>query len=410
MPLPSLRKRPKSQSEPNNHQVEYSPHQRPPNAAVERQEEDATPLGAVVDNVPDEHPQGHSKAAAVRIAGNPPSHSKDRAAHRSAHDNDEEHTPQRSRGAWLKAVLGRLTQLPMTLQVVMVAVPILAITWPWVFRPVSQRAPHDAFTHMDDDFGPDGYPRLPVAQADRKVTEQDAALMLQHAGGQSREATQALQQTEHGKSQRVRAAKVAVLHPTASASKPRRSVRFYGPGGTLVGPQEKISDTAVLLVGTRIEVVLDVGISTSHRGSVMGRVLKDVVSPQGHVVLTVGTFLKGRASGDFEAGRMFVDFDQAVVSGKTLRLQGYAIAHNEPGIAASKREITSQERQKASLADGVLETAKDVAGRVGDGVASALTRNVAHRSISQIQKDVTTQPSYVLSLPAGVRFEVIVTG
>ena len=357
--------------------------------------------------------QGH-KAVTRTAFANPPAKSETRSACGAAAEEDDAPVPVRVRGAWLAAGLTRLAQLPMTLQVVLVAVPILAVSWPWIFPPAPRRASRDAFSHLSDDFGPDGYPRMPVAQADRKVTEQDVALMI-HAGGRDRKAAAPTQQAEQDGGRHARVAKAAALRPAVTraetvAARPRRSVRFYGPGGTLEGPQEKASDMAALPIGTRIAVVLDVGTSTAHRGAVMGRVIQDVVSPQGQLVLGAGAFLKGRASGDFEAGRMFVDFDQAVVSGKTLRLQGYAIAHDEPGVAASRREITPQERQKASLADGVLETAKDVAGRVGEGVASALTRNVAHRSISQMQKDMTSQPSYVLSLPAGARFEVLVTG
>jgi serine/threonine protein kinase len=162
-----------------------------------------------------------------------------------------------------------------------------------------------------------------------------------------------------------------------------------------------------LPVGRTFAAKLEAGISSSMQATVIARLTADV-----HVgdtlVLAKGDVIRGRQGND--STRVRIDFTEAIHKGKIIKFRGHAISNGEPGLPAKKKAIPKEERGTNVVARGALRTAGTVAGALGGNIAGELAGNVANEGANEVRPDFRTQQPFVLTVPKGTRFRVMVTG
>lgn len=188
------------------------------------------------------------------------------------------------------------------------------------------------------------------------------------------------------------------------------SVEYAGSGDDgaqfFNAPKPK-SEPLALPVGSKLKAHLVSGISSSKHATVVARLTADIVV-NGTVVLAKGDVIKGRSSNDSQ--RVFVDFRQGIRGGRRIKFAGHAVTGTLPGLPATKKVIPKEERGTNVMARGALTTAGSVAARMGGGVAGELAGDVAREGVTEARPDFGERQPFVLTVPEGVRFTVIVTG
>lgn len=162
-----------------------------------------------------------------------------------------------------------------------------------------------------------------------------------------------------------------------------------------------------LPVGKTFPAKLEAGISSSMHATVIARLTQDV-----HVgddlILSKGDVIRGRQGND--STRIRIDFTEAIHNGVALKFKGHAISNGAPGLPATKKKIPKEERGTNVVARGALRTAGTVAGVLGGSVAGELAGNVANEGAAEVRPDFNNRVPFVLTVPKGTRFRVMVTG
>jgi hypothetical protein len=187
--------------------------------------------------------------------------------------------------------------------------------------------------------------------------------------------------------------------------------RFFTPGGLLKGtvePKSGARETLALRIGDRFKAKLEVGIVSSVREEVIASVVDDVVR-DGKRVLKKGDMLRGRTSNDDK--RIFIRFQSVDCGGRPLALNAYAVEKKMPGLRAVRREATLEEKSKKSAASGAISgVAREAGAILAEGSAvGRIVEGAANGVASEAQQEVKTDSSWVLEVPAGKTFEVVVT-
>lgn len=174
-----------------------------------------------------------------------------------------------------------------------------------------------------------------------------------------------------------------------------------------IGKPTPSAKTPALPAGISLQASLVTGISSAAHDVVLARLTKDVVIDD-KVVLKAGDILHGRSRHDFE--RIFIKFTRATHDATRLSFVGNAVTGGQPGIVATKRRVPKEERGTNVVARGALNTAGDVATRLGGGVTGALAGNVAREGVTEVRPDYREREPFVLTVPKGTHFTIIVLG
>jgi hypothetical protein len=200
-------------------------------------------------------------------------------------------------------------------------------------------------------------------------------------------------------------------HSAHSAREGENMGRFFQPGGLLQGaPSAKAASQEALglKVADRFKARLEVGIVSSVREEVIASVAEDVVRA-GKRVLKKGDILRGRSSNDDK--RVFIRVQSVETGGRSLAVNGYAIDKRMPGLRATRREATLEERSRKSAAGGAIGgVAREAGAILAEGsVVGRIAEGATNGVASEAQREMQPDSSWVLEVPAARTFEVVVT-
>lgn len=192
---------------------------------------------------------------------------------------------------------------------------------------------------------------------------------------------------------------------------PRRG-QWFSPGGVLegVGASGASAEGGLPIVaGDRLEARLEVGIASTQHQTVVAKLTKDF-KRDGQVILRRGDVLLGRSRND--DARVYIDLLKVRSAGREYGIQGYAVGGDLPGLTARRREATFEERSKARAVGGAVRGA---AREVGDVLAEAsvvgrVARGAAEGPADEASREVEVEVGFVLEVPAGRVFEVVIVG
>lgn len=261
----------------------------------------------------------------------------------------------------------------------------------------------------------EGAPRVTVAEVERRLRAARRDTEVQSVDTATtvlRNAASVRREPPGMEPMRVSAAEGAPHRPASLRdvdgvpSKDRTVGRWFSPGGMVAveGASEQEKPNRLPLgVGERLFAKLEVGVSSSHRAAVLARLTR-AVEVGGRVVAPVGAIVKGRFRSD--GRRVFVDFTELLFSTGRVRFEGYAIEGRVPGLVAVVHESRGRDgaaavaREAVGVARDVVRsvTGGSVAGRLADGVADGVSNEAQ-----------STDRGVVLEVPAGRRFEIVVT-
>jgi len=181
---------------------------------------------------------------------------------------------------------------------------------------------------------------------------------------------------------------------------------FISAGDDDEDEPEKKEEQLQLAVGTRIEVTLDLGISSARHGTVVARTTERIIDAAG-VVIPGGAVVTGRSSSGHK--RIYVDITGIRIGTRLYSAQGVATRGNEVGIEAAKVETSFDERTSARVADGALGALRSLAVAAA-GSAGRVLSQTAGGAIEEAQQEQRIDRTFTLSVPAGTVFTVVITG
>lgn len=206
----------------------------------------------------------------------------------------------------------------------------------------------------------------------------------------------------------ARAGGPAAVPPTDGA--PTVTARYKKSGGPRFADEDEIKPaTPKLPLLTKMQARLSTGVSSATHGVALAT-LTESVKVDGKIVLPKGAVLKGKSANTNE--RIVIRFTTAQAGNTSIDFVG--VAHSlgdlHPGLKAKKRIIPKEERGGNAVARGALTTAGRTAARIGGGVAGELVGDVAREGIGEARPDFQERAPFVLTVPKGLQFTVVVTG
>jgi hypothetical protein len=171
-------------------------------------------------------------------------------------------------------------------------------------------------------------------------------------------------------------------------------------------PEEEKKKQLQLAVGTRIEVTLDLGISSARHGTVVARTTERIVDTAG-TVIPQGTVVTGRSSSGHK--RIYVDVTAFRIGTRQYKAQGVATRGDAIGIEAERVETSFDERTSARVADGALGALKGLAIAAA-GTAGQVLSQTAGGALDEAQREQRIDRTVTLTVPAGTMFTVVITG
>ena len=200
------------------------------------------------------------------------------------------------------------------------------------------------------------------------------------------------------------------LQKPAEPPPPRPNTgKYFAVGGLLdMHPTAKRSGKhrLALNLGTRIPAKLDVGISSAKHGTALASTLAQITTLDG-MVIPRGSIVSGRSS--HGKNRIFIQFKRIEIAGVTYELTGAATKNTKLGVSAEVHESGLEDRAESSLASDALGTVKSVVAGAGGAVGRGIA-NLSDGAVKEAQREVRVDRSVLLEVPAGTKFEIVITG